>query len=215
MTLYTCTSCHSCSWKCIALMFKVSTIRLTSLIIKQYHTSKSAAVLNILLTIVLLCWISHNSHADILYNSTIVNRIPLSYNSSINKKRIFRNARINLDIFVFHNNHHVRLGDWQQYKFDPNQSSVMSLCGVVEEGQEIFNHGLRRKIEEHVVVWQLKKNPNARHFVWVVVVGCPRSHYRAHPYFPTFVFGPDAGNFMWMSVIFAPMPKIPKDTTAP
>lgn len=35
-------------------------------------------------------------------------------------------------------------------EFDPDQSSLMSVCIDREEGQEIINHGYGRSIKEHV-----------------------------------------------------------------
>lgn len=55
------------------------------------------------------------------------------------------------------------MGDWQHYKFNPDQSS---LSVVGEQGQEIVSHGFRRNIKEHVEGFvKLGKNIKKRLFV--------------------------------------------------
>lgn len=65
------------------------------------------------------------------------------------------------DYTMFLYGHQVRLGtqslamfwsgDWQHYKFVPDQSSFTSLRVVGEEDQETVNHGYRMNIKESVV----------------------------------------------------------------
>lgn len=54
------------------------------------------------------------------------------------------------NVFVFHvrlDNHSAKIlavswsGDWQQCKFDPDQSAFMSLYVIGEKGQVSVNHG--------------------------------------------------------------------------
>lgn len=54
-----------------------------------------------------------------------------------------------------------RSGDWQRYKFGPDQSSFTSVLVVREERQGIVHHGYGRSDEEHRTSYQTRRETDS------------------------------------------------------